>query len=87
MAGSLVGGLILFAWGTSYAGYLWLFGLSSLGRLLALPLLARSQSKSQPAVELAGPPVACLPRATTLDAPVLADRPDQVTDAWAHTAS
>ncbi|NLX56215.1 MAG: MFS transporter [Planctomycetaceae bacterium] len=87
VAGSLVGGLILFACGTSYAGYLWLFGLSSLGRLLALPLLARSQSKSQPAVELAGPPVACLPRATTLDAPVLADRPDQVTDAWAHTAS
>ena len=55
VAGSLVGGLILFACGTSYHGYLLVFGLSSLGRLLALSLLARSQSQELPMAELRRP--------------------------------
>ena len=43
VSGALVGGLILSACGTSYQGYLLLFGLSSLARLLVLPLLARTE--------------------------------------------
>jgi hypothetical protein len=38
-----VGGLILSACGTSYQGYMLIFGLSSLARLLVLPLLARTE--------------------------------------------
>jgi hypothetical protein len=87
VAGSLVGGLILFACGTSYHGYLWIFGLSSLGRLLALPLLARSRAHTEPVIELGVRPVAIRPTASVLDAPLLPKVPDPVSDAWAHTAS
>jgi MFS family permease len=39
VAGSLVGGAVLYALGASFNGYLMLFGLSSLGRLASLVLL------------------------------------------------
>ncbi len=87
VAGSLVGGLILFACGTSYHGYLLIFGLSSLGRLLALPLLARSQSQELPMAELRVRSVAIRPNPAAMDVPILPNLPDQVSDAWAHTAS
>lgn len=87
VAGSLVGGLILFTCGTSYHGYLWIFGLSSLGRLLALPLLARTQSLKESVVELDVRPVAVRPSTAVLDVPLLPNLPDQVSDTWAHTAS
>lgn len=41
VCGAVVGGTILSACGTSYWGYLLIFGISSCGRLIALPLLAR----------------------------------------------
>ncbi|MHB8973353.1 MAG: MFS transporter [Pirellulaceae bacterium] len=46
VSGALMGGLILSACGTSYQGYLLIFGLSSLARLLVLPLLARTQQRN-----------------------------------------
>ena len=48
VSGALIGGLILSACGTSYQGYLLIFGLSSLARILVLPLLARTSSHQVP---------------------------------------
>jgi MFS family permease len=87
VAGALVGGLILFACGTSYQGYLWIFGLSSLGRLLALSLLARAKSQELPMAELSVRSMAARPNTAAIDVPILPNLPDQVSDAWAHTAS
>lgn len=42
VCGALVGGTILASCGTSYWGYLLIFGISSSARLLAVPLLARA---------------------------------------------
>jgi MFS family permease len=42
VCGALVGGTILAACGTSYWGYLLVFGTSSCARLMAIPLLARA---------------------------------------------
>ncbi|MHB8864807.1 MAG: MFS transporter [Pirellulaceae bacterium] len=49
LSGAMVGGVILSACGTSYEGYLLIFGLSSLARLLVLPLLARTERPAAPA--------------------------------------
>jgi hypothetical protein len=87
VAGSLVGGVILFSCGTSYHGYLLLFGLSSLGRLFALGLLARTQSRPAPAVRPTAQPALARPNPAAPDAPPLANLPDEARDAWAHTAS
>jgi MFS family permease len=87
VTGSLVGGLILYACGTGYAGYLLIFGLSSLGRLLALPLLGRARSPEAPALRLYVPPDAVDSEAAAVDAPLLAELPTEASDAWAHTAS
>jgi len=88
--GALTGGLILWACGTTFQGYLLLFGLSGLGRMMALPLLARSRSHAalassvQPGVQTAAIP---RPHIAVVDAANTAKVPDPVQDSWAHTAS
>jgi MFS family permease len=74
--GSLVGALILAVMGGTFESYLWVFGLSSVGRGLALFLLARlpSEVRSEEDVPTEEMPVRTLnvrPNAASLDAPVL----------------
>lgn len=80
VTGSLLGGAVLYATGASFDGYLLLFGLSSLGRCLALGLLARVPSPDVESAEVRLRTVAVRPNTASLDAPILPSLPDQVTD-------
>lgn len=80
VGGSLAGGAVLYFSGTSYDSYLWIFGLSSLGRCLALVLLARLPKMEVEADPMALRPVAVRPNSAGLDAPVLPSLPDQVSE-------
>ncbi len=80
VAGSLVGGSLLYLAGASYGAYLMVFCISSLGRCLALVLLARLRPQ-QVEVEAAAVgvrPMAVRPNSGALDAPVLPSMPDQM---------
>ncbi len=88
VAGSLVGGLILFWCGASYQGYLLIFGLSSAGRLLALTLLVRPRWRSLAAAPAPiARPALVHPNVAAHGAPALVNLSDKAQDAWAHTAS
>lgn len=80
VVGSLIGGAILFSFDASFNGYLLVFGLSSVGRLAALPLLARVPRLVVDADEMGVRTVAVRPGAASLDTPVLPSLPDQHRD-------
>jgi MFS family permease len=80
VGGSLLGGALLLAFNTSLQGYLVVFGLSSVGRLVALIFLARIPRLIVDSDELAVRTVAVRPGAASLDTPVLASLPDQFHD-------
>jgi MFS family permease len=80
VGGSLVGGLLLYAYGASYNGYLLIFGLSSVGRFLALGLLARTSGEAVEAAEIGVRTVAVRPNSAGLDAPVLPSLPEHVAE-------
>jgi MFS family permease len=87
VAGALVGSAILFGCGTSFYGYLLVFGLSSVGRVLALPLLARVAPREVSVTHVSVGPVSIRPNSTALNAPILASLPDTVSESWCQTAS
>ena len=74
----MCGATILFVMGGTFESYLWVFGLSSLGRALALILLARLPAVDVAADEVSIRTVAVRPNATAPDAPVLPSLPDQM---------
>ena len=80
VAGSLIGGALLFSFDTSFDGYLLVFALSSVGRLAALLLLARVPRIVVDSDEMGVRTVAVRPGDASLDAPVLASLPDQTHD-------
>ena len=61
-------------------GYLLIFGLSSLGRVAALALLARVPKTDVEATEIGFRTTALRPTGANLNAPVLPSLPDQVPD-------
>jgi MFS family permease len=71
IVGALVGGAILSFMGASHTGYLLVFAASSIGRLLALSLLARVPAIEVEADRISVRTVAVRPNASSLDAPVL----------------
>ncbi len=75
--GALLGGAVLFHFDLSFHGYLVLFGLSSLGRLIALGLLLRVPRLIVDSDEMGVRTVAVRPGSASLDTPVLASLPDQ----------
>lgn len=77
VAGSLIGGAILIGLDMSFEGYLLIFAVSSIGRLLSLWLLARVPQIVVDCAEIGVRTVAVRPGATTIDTPVLASLPDQ----------
>lgn len=78
MGGALVGGWMLSTTGASFHGYLLIFGISSVGRLAALGLLATTVTRSVPAAGMAFRTLAVRPNSAALDAPVLPSLPDQL---------
>ena len=80
VVGSLIGGVILFSFDTSFGGYLLIFGLSSVGRLAALLLLARVPRLVVDSAEVGVRTVAIRPGTASLEAPVLPSLPDQLHD-------
>ncbi len=77
VCGALAGGLLLTTLGTSFHAYLLLFGLSSLGRLAALPLLARIAPQEVEANQIGLRTIAVRPDAASMDNPILPSLPDQ----------
>jgi MFS family permease len=75
--GAAIGGLVLGSLGTSRYGYLLLFAVSSLGRLLALPLLKRVPSTRVPAAAIGVRTVGVRPMTASIDSPILPGLPDQ----------
>lgn len=80
VAGSLIGGVLLFSFGASFNGYLLVFALSSLGRLAALLLLARVPGIVVDSDAIGMRTMAVRPGAASLDTPVLPSLPDQLHD-------
>jgi MFS family permease len=78
VGGALLGGSVLYFSGASFEGYMLIFGLSSLGRLLALVLLARITLIDVEAEEIGVRTMAVRPNTASLDAPILSSLPDQV---------
>lgn len=81
VAGSLVGGALLFRFNMSFNGYLLVFGLSAVARLGSLVLLARVPQLVVESDEMGVGTVAVRPGSASLDTPVLASLPDQTSDA------
>lgn len=80
VAGAMFGGLILVLSETSMFGYLLIFGLSSLGRVAALVLLARVPQTDVEASAIGFRTTALRPTGANLNMPVLPSMPDQVPD-------
>lgn len=78
--GSALGGLLLHYLGAARFGYLLLFGISSLGRVLALPLLARVPVTRVAAQAIGIRTVGVRPMTASIDSPILASLPDQTSD-------
>ncbi|MCG6157468.1 MFS transporter [Rubinisphaera margarita] len=87
VSGSLFGGLILYTMQTSFTSYLLIFGLSALGRVLALGLLARVPKIEVESQEIGMRTIAVRPNGANLDAPVLPSMPDQIPDSVTAQAS
>jgi hypothetical protein len=77
VAGALLGGAVLLYTGASHAGYMLIFGVSSIGRCFALLLLARVPELEVEAAAIGVRPMAVRPNGASLDAPVLPSLPDQ----------
>lgn len=75
--GSALGGVVLYSLGTGPTGYLTLFGVSSLGRGLALLLLQRVPTTSVQSAAIGVRTVSVRPNSASLDAPILPSLPDQ----------
>ncbi len=75
--GSTLGGLLLYAMGTTPAAYLTLFVVSSIGRVLALLLLKRVPSTQVRSAQIGVRTIAVRPMAASMDAPILPSLPDQ----------
>lgn len=75
VAGSLVGGLLLVAGGTTFSAYLLVFALSGVARLVALPLLARVTPRHVQPREVAMRTMAVRPNTASLDVPILPGSP------------
>ncbi len=80
VVGSLLGGLFLVVCGSSFNSYLLIFGLSSVGRGLALILLARWTPPEVEMGEMGVRIIAVRPNASSFDAPVLPSLPDQIAE-------
>lgn len=76
-AGALIGGAILQSMGTSYAGYMVIFGLSSVGRTCALVLLTTIPKIESHNEEIELRPMSVRPNSASLDAPVIAGLHDE----------
>ena len=86
--GSALGGLFLYLLGTGPAAYLTLFGVSSIGRGVALLLLRRVQPTSEvPSAAIGVRTVAVRPMAASVDAPILPSLPDQTDDLTQEVAT
>ncbi len=70
-AGALIGGGILAYLGSDERAYLVLFGLSSLGRLFALGLLARTGGRPLPVRQIGLRVLGVRPNSASVDAPIL----------------
>ncbi|MCA9223117.1 MAG: MFS transporter [Planctomycetales bacterium] len=81
--GSLLGGWLLTQMGATHAAYLWLFGLSSVGRGAALWLLSKVPATEVEAAPIGVRTVAVRPAGNAMDAPILPSMPDQTHDATA----
>ncbi|MCR9117786.1 MAG: MFS transporter [bacterium] len=79
VAGALLGGLLLIAFEASFLGYLIVFGVSSLGRLLTIALLVRVPRLVVDSDEMGVRTMGVRPQ-TSLDTPILASLPDQVVE-------
>ena len=79
--GSAVGGLLLCGLGTDRFGYCLLFGISAIGRFLALPLLKGVSSAVSAPCTIAVRTVGVRPMDVSVDAPVLPSLPDQLSEA------
>src|SRR6056297_850545 len=77
VSGALVGGVILQSMGASYTGYLMIFGLSSVGRLAALMLLARVPAIEMHNEEIGLRTMSVRPNSASMDAPVVASLSDE----------
>jgi MFS family permease len=84
--GAALGGLLLHSFGAARVGYLLLFGLSSLGRALALVLLFRVPATSVRASAIGVRTVGVRPMAASIDSPILPSLPDQAPDAVENAA-
>ena len=80
VVGSLIGGAILFSLDATFGGYLLIFGLSSVGRLVSLLLLARVPRLTVESAEMGVRTVAIRPGTASLEVPVLPSLPDQLHD-------
>ena len=78
--GSAIGGLLLYSLGTSRFGYLLLFGISSLGRCLALFLLKGVRRTETLPGAIGIRTVAIRPTNASIDAPILPSLPGQTCD-------
>jgi MFS family permease len=76
--GSLLGALVLTAMGGTFEAYLWIFALSSVGRTLALVLLARLPAVDVMSNEMSIRTVGVRPNNASIAAPVLPSLPDQI---------
>ncbi len=76
VGGSLIGGAILFTFEASSAGYLLIFGLSTVARCATLLLLVRVPGLVVEAAEVGVRTVAIRPGSASLEAPVLPSLPD-----------
>ncbi|NQV22780.1 MAG: MFS transporter [Rhodopirellula sp.] len=80
VGGSLIGGILLISLESSINGYLLVFGLSSVGRLLALLLLARVPSIVVDSDEMGVRTYSVRPGGSGMGAPVLPSLPDRFHD-------
>jgi len=80
VAGSLIGGALLFSLDASLLGYFLVFGLSTVGRMAALPLLARVPRLVVDSGDMGIRTVAVRPGHASLDTPVLPSLPDRLRD-------
>ena len=76
--GSLMGALVLAVMGGTYNSYLWVFGLSSVGRVFALALLAKLPRTEIESDTMSVRTMAVRPNSASLDTPVLPSLPDQI---------
>lgn len=76
--GSLVGASILALMGSTFEAYLWVFGLSSIGRTLALVLLARLPAMDVRTEDMSMGTVGVRMGNASIAAPVLSTLPDQM---------